>query len=387
MAIRGLTDRRGSDRSILGRIEITVFKGARKVNIQNRKKAGESLGDKYRIVCTNPRLLKILKAAYGKPDQNGDILTDTLNVIFPFDEGDRTFNTSMVAYSHSGLDVVCDRHTITQESVQVKDGKGNIFRPIKPCSKPCPVADQPMGFECPKGCKPTGVLYFYLRELLEVDLMVPCKLTVNSYNDITYLSSRLEALKEEIGSITNSPFPCFRTRHKVPFTLTRSQITIKRPVVGTKEEGYKRTGKNANGTTWAVEVNPDHEFMILLQAWRMAEEMRNRQIQLPQRAITGLLGGDPAAVSYIDVDIVPTQEQPSPISLMPSPINTEERRELFTIFLNENEWTKEAFQAMLNDEYGYTKTTEIMSHQIEDIKANAKDHKLRDRYIDMTVAF
>lgn len=379
MAIKGLTDKRESDRSILGRIEITIFKGARKVSTRDRRKAGESLGEKYRIVCSNPRLLKILRSTYGEPDANGDILTNTLNVIFPFDEADRTFNTSMVAYSHSGLDVVCDRHTITQESVQVKDGEGNIFRPIKPCSKPCPIADQPMGFQCPKGCKPTGVLYFYLKELLEIDLMTPCKMTVHSYNDITYISSRLEALKEEVGSITNSPFPCFRTRHKVPFTLTRSQITIKRPVVGSKEEKYRRTGKNANGTAWAVEINPDHEFMNLLQAWRMAEEMRNRQIQLPQRAIAGLLGGNAQAVQYIDVDVIPNNQSTETHLLMPPTIDSEQWVEIVKHFTSSG-WNTTGLRELLNNQYGYTRGSEILTTQVSEIKAIATNPEFKQQY-------
>ncbi|MEL6166229.1 MAG: hypothetical protein AAFR37_21615, partial [Cyanobacteria bacterium J06628_3] len=187
---------------------------------------------------------------------------------------------------------------------------------------------------------------------------------------------------------TSAAFPCVHTMHKVPFVMTKTQIDIKRPVVTSKQEGYKRTGKKANGSTWAVTINPDPEYIQLLQAWKLAEEMRSRQIPLPSKTYAGLLGGDPTAVNYIDIEVVPNStEQESVLSLMPSPISNEERRELFKIFLEVNKWTKQAFQAMLNEEYGYSKTSEIMSTQLNDLKQDAQDHQLRDRYIDLTVAF
>lgn len=298
--IKGLTDQH-LDQNILGRIEITVFKGDRK----SERTAGKSLETQYRIVTNNPRFKKLLRV-YGKPDSNGDILTDEIRVIFPFDEPERTFATAMKSYSASGLEVVCDREIISQKMVQETDAKGNVFRPIRQCSEPCPVADQPIGFQCPNRCQPTGELYFYIRELFEVGLMVPAKMTVHAYSDITYVSTQLERMRYELGSITNSPFPCYVTQHKVPFTLTRSEVQIKRPVVAGKQEGYKRTGKKAPGTAWAVEISPDENYLNLLQAWKQAQEMQRMQISLPQSAIAGLLNCDPTAI--IDVQVV--EEKP-----------------------------------------------------------------------------
>lgn len=380
MAIVGLTNKEEwSDRDILGRIEISVFKGARKSD----RGAGKSLDERYRIVTNNQRLKKLLSSLYGAPDANGDILTDTINVVFPFDEPERTFETAMKAYSGSGLQVVCDRSIISQEAVEERDRRGNIFMPVKPCNKPCPVAGQPMGFKCSKGCSPTGMLYFYIRELFECSLMSPCKMTLRAYSDITYISSRLEALQSEIGSITNSPFPCFRTRHKVPFTLTRSEIEIKRPVVSSKQDGYKRTGKKADGKTWAVEINPDPDYMNLLQAWKLAEEMKAREISLPSTAIAGLLGGNAEAIECIDVDVIPPQSH----TLMPSTITDKERKELFRVFVNQNQWTTEAVKCLLIEKYSYTSTTEIMSTQYQQLLNDAVNYELRDRLIEHTTEF
>lgn len=370
MVIKGLTDRiERSDRSVLGRIEIAVFKGDRK----SQNSAGKTLEQNYRIVTSNLRIRKLLAAAYAQPNANGDIITDQINIYLPFDEPDRTFVTSMKAFSLSGPEVVCDRETISYECVPTKDEKGNVHRPIVPCNKPCPVVGQPISVACPRGCKPQGEFFFYIRELFDADFLVPCRMTVRGYSDIDYIGLRLEQLQQEIGSITNSPFPSFPTRHKVPFVLTRASVAIKRPLMDTVTDNgkkeYIRTGKKTNGETWAVEINPHPDYMELHRAWRLADEMRRLQLVLPQKAIAGLLQGNPDAINCIDVEVVSTPAlPPSP----PKTISREQQKLLFDLF-RDNNWEMTWLKTLLQEKYGYTASNEILESQLQELEAIACD--------------
>jgi hypothetical protein len=381
MAIKGLTDKSDrNDRSILGRIEIKVFKGDRMTGSkgQSNTRAGVTLQKDYRITTANTRLRKLLEAAYGKANEQGDILTDVLNVYFPFEESDRTFATSMKSFSASGLEIVCDRETISKEVQQMKDDKGNIHRPIIECSKPCFVAGQPVSVQCPKGCKAGGEFYFYIRELFDADIMTPCLMTVHGYSDIDYIGNRLETLQAEIGSITNSPFPSFQTRHKIPFTLTRAKIGIKRPVVSGRDDGYKRTGKKADGETWAVEINPDTRYMELLRAWRLADELKRMNIALPSKALAGLLQGDAAAIQYIDVDVVESVAVKAlPVAIQERQITSEEWAIAKHLF-EENNWTKNATIRLLQECFAVEKASLLTIEQLRRLEAIAVDPDERE---------
>ena len=205
MAIVGLTDNR-NDYRMLGRIEISVFKGDRKP--ATGYGFGKDLNQKLRIATSNQVAATTLKQSrkYGHPNENGDFLADSINIYLPFDEVERTFSTNMKAYSASGLEIVCNRYTISKECIPTKDAKGNVFRPIVDVSKECPMRGRGIGEECPNKCVKEGKLYFYIQELMAVDMMYPVCLTTHSYEDLTYLTDTLTQFKEMIGSITDSPF-------------------------------------------------------------------------------------------------------------------------------------------------------------------------------------
>lgn len=301
MPIKGLTDQ-PKEFNPLGRIEVSVFKGARK----GEKKAGADLNHLLRISTTNEVARTILKA-YGEPDRNGDILTPAIALYLPFDEVERTFKTSMKAHTTSGLELVCDRHTISKKCIPQKDAKGNIWRPLVDVEEPCPMRDKGFVGDCPKGCVKEGQLDFYIRELLDHDLMWAGRITVHGFADITYLSTKLEEIKQILGSLTTSPFPAHQYRHKIPFILSRVQVPIKRPLVdevkveGSYKKEYIRTGKKTNGTTWALSLQVDPHWMQLYRRWQFLEEMAHRQLPVSSNAVVGLLTGD---VTVIDAEIV-----------------------------------------------------------------------------------
>lgn len=302
MPIRGLTAREQSDDiSSLGRVEISVFKGKRKGN-----SIGTDLGQYLRIATNNRMAQLMLKqsGSYGTPDENGDFITDRLNIYLAYDDPEKTFQTNMKAYDASGLKVVCDRHTICKKRVETSDTKGNIFRPIKDVSEQCPLRNSDsLAEKCPNDCNKEGNFYFYIKELLDKDMMLPCVLTTHSFQDLTYLTDTLFMWKETIGSIELSPFPAMQYRHHIPFVLTRTEVKIKRPVVS----GGLRTGKKADGKHFALSLQVDPIFMELHRKWRMMQELESRNMVVSSATVMGLLSGN--AETIIDVESV-VIEQP-----------------------------------------------------------------------------
>lgn len=302
MPIKGLTDQRKEFNS-LGRIEISVFKGDRK----SEKSAGADLKSRLRITTTNTIARSILRC-YGDPDSNGDILTEAIALYLPFDEVDRTFNCSMKAHTASGLEMICDRHTISKKCIPQKDAKGNTWRPLVDVEEVCPMRDKGFTGECPNKCAKEGQFYFYIKELLDRDMMLPARITVHGFEDITYLNTKLEEYRELIGSLTRSPFPAHQYRHKIPFILSRTQVKIKRPIVD-KENNYVRTGKKTDGTTWALTLQIDPTWMELHRRWQLMEEFKNRQLPISQNVVMGLLKGD---ITTIDAEFT---EVSKPVAL------------------------------------------------------------------------
>ncbi|MBH8566757.1 hypothetical protein I8748_32175 [Nostoc sp. CENA67] len=300
MPIRGLTDQR-KEFNCLGRIEISVFKGGRK----GEKTAGKDLANKLRITTTNNVAKTILKR-YSEPDNNGDFYTEALNIYLPFDEVEKTFNCSMKAHTTSGLELVCDRHTITKRCIPTKDGKGNVWRPLVDVEEVCPMRDKGFTGDCPNRCVKEGQFYFYIRELLDRDMMLPARITVHGFEDLTYLNTKLEEYKELIGSLTRSPFPAHQYRHKIPFILSRTQVKIKQPITD-KDNNYVRTGKKTDRIIWALTLQIDPTWMELYRCWQLMEELKFRQLPVSQNAVLGLLKGD---TSIIDAEIVEVSQEP-----------------------------------------------------------------------------
>lgn len=296
MGIFGLTDRRPENS--LGRIEVSAFKGGRKqVN-----RFGKDLNQQLRLTTANNVASLVLKQSnsYGVPDVNGDFVTEQINIYLPYDEIDKTFVTSMKSYEASGLKIVCDRHTISKKCVITEDSKGNKYRPIIDVADPCPMRGCEIFEQCPEGCQKEGKLYFYVRELLDKSMMIAGCLTTHSYEDLVNIPEQLERIKLEFGSLTSSPsFPlASHWSNKIPFILTRTEIKIKRPVISNN----LRTGKKADGTTWALSIQIDPQYMEMLRKWQRIQEMESRHIPISAATYAGLLSGDSSTV--IDVEVI-----------------------------------------------------------------------------------
>ncbi|MBN3948386.1 MAG: hypothetical protein HWQ38_18805 [Nostoc sp. NMS7] len=310
MAIAGLTNKDQTFNS-LGRVEVKVFKGTRKQIGTTREGKeyegyGNDLGSKLRITSDNRLIRTILNSSYGPPDANGDFLTEELRVYFPFDEVERTFATSMSAYKGSGLEIQCDRTNILKKCVMLQDSKGQ-YRQIVDCNAPCPMQGKPLSMKCDRGCNAEGQLFFYVKELLDKDLMIAGRIALHSLEDVSYVDAKLREFKEMLGTITNSPFPCWWYRHKVPFILSRTQVKIKTPVV----ENKMRTGKRADKVVWAIALQVDPEYMELRRAWMELEERSRRQLPVSQSVVKGLLRGDTSVIEDIDAIDVEVVEVPA----------------------------------------------------------------------------
>ncbi|MEH2138606.1 hypothetical protein [Nostoc sp.] len=313
MAIAGLTNKQ--EFNSLGRVEVKVFKGTRKqVKVTKDNKEyegyGEDLGSKLRITTENKTVQSVLKTAYGAPDNNGDFFTESLRIYLPFDEVEQTFATSMSAYKGSGLEVKCNRVNILQKCEMLTDSKGQ-YRNIVDCENtPCPMRDKSLSMKCQYGCNAEGNLVFYVKELLDRDLMIAGRISLHSLEDVSYVDGKLREFIEELGTITNSPFPCFQYRHKVPFILSRTQVKIKSPLM---DKGL-RTGKKADRPFWAISLQVDPAYMELRRAWLELEERTRRQLPVSESVIRGLLRGDASVINYvddaIDVEVVETKILP-----------------------------------------------------------------------------
>lgn len=327
MAIKGL-----SNNNNLGRYEIKVFKGTRKIEKIDKSKKKPDGSDytyeiqgedynaqKLRIATTNEYARSLLKC-YGNPDKNGDIIATSIKIYLPFDEIEKCFETSLQKQTASGLELICDRDSITHEMVTEKDCKGNVCRQLKEVDakkpRPCPVAGKHLGYECPNGCKARGTLSFYIREIYDTGNQIPCRLITSSKEDLYYFgdnfSGALASIRNQIGSICLSPFPVAKFKHHIPFILTRTEVPVRRPqmdeVEGSSKKTYVKNGKKVNSTTWALSIQVDPEYMALFEMWRQMEEMRRFQLPVSSQAIAGLLRGDTSTV--IDVEVVETRQLP-----------------------------------------------------------------------------
>ncbi|WP_127011385.1 hypothetical protein [Chlorogloeopsis fritschii] len=270
--------------------------------------AGKDLGSRLRITTPNQAIKTILSRHYGQPDANSDFLAEKINIYLAYDEVDRTFPTAMKAHEHSGFLLECDRHTIYRKCVPTKDEHGNVWRPIREVNEPCPMRDKDFMGQCPNGCQKQGELLFYLKEVLDADMMVPARLTTHSYEDLTYVTSKLEEISNLTGGkLTSSPFPCYQYHHHIPMILTRTEVKTKRPQL----ENGMRTGKKADHKVWALSLDFDPNWVALYRQWQMLQEMTLRGLKPPQSAIAGLLRGEVGTIIDVESNTVEPLSLPS----------------------------------------------------------------------------
>lgn len=304
--IHGLTqqEKQGS----VGRVLIQVWKGARK----QPKMAGKDLNQKFRISTQDRTAALFLRKIFGEPDENGDFYSEQLNIYLAYDDVERTFYAAMKSFSKTEIEgkevtnLECDRRYIIRRCETYKDEKGNSYSRNNTDHIPCPMEGKSLAQGCQHGCSGQARFVFYVKEMFDNDLIYPCSLTTSAKeSDIIELSQKLASYQQEIGSLTESPFPCPNTRHHIPFILTRTLVNIRRPVMEKEGKGYLRTSKKAKGTTYALQLIINPAWMQSLRQWEVIKSMENYQIAPSRSAIAGLLG---AGQELLQGEVVETSD-------------------------------------------------------------------------------
>ena len=291
--IFGLTD----DDTIaqtLPRVDFILFKGQKKQEKTTKEGKkyqvfGRDLQDKFRLETKDTYLSKLILK------KNQTIYIEQLTILLASEEIERSFSTAMTLYDASGLLQKCDRQTIYAKTDYYTDPFGHKRRQLKSCNQPCPVKDT--NSECPYKCKQEGVLLFYIPELLDAGLNKLGKLTLHSFTDIIGISQQLQKIKSQFGSISRSPFPSPNTFNKIPLLLYRNEVKIKRPII---KDGL-RTGKKAEGTTWAVQLAIHPNFVKQWQSYQIAKELHQCG-HVPPPALLSQVYGVPAGEI---IDVIP----------------------------------------------------------------------------------
>lgn len=313
---------------LLGYADIKCYKGSKKTGTGENTRPGTDLKDKIRVVTSHRRAIGILKQLWGKPNGAGAAINndpfaaennlpskpqcewhrDELQIYLALEDPDLTFETAMKAFNATGVQHVCDRRTIHKESVEITTHKGKR-QVLKSCDKPCALAESdPDDWDCPLGCKPDGILHFYLRECLDNDAMIHSQFETKAWGDVPKLIKKIRAIKKEFGSITESPVPCHWTRHKIPLIISRVMRNRKRPATELKPENewkgrsreYRYTGKKGDADFYDLDIEVDPVWQDWYRKQKLLEELRSRGLNPSQKIVVGLLSGDPT----IDVQAI-----------------------------------------------------------------------------------
>lgn len=278
MAIKNLTDI--SSQSYYPRllVGIRVYKGDKKPE----KGIGKDLEDKFRIECKNETINNIIKKHYGSMQPK------SINVYLPYPDIDRCFPSTMESYNASGVEFRCDGDRIYEETTQVEQN-GHIYRQKNEVDKPC-LADGLIN-RCPK-CQKTGRLVFCIKEVFDSGFVNQSgMLTVHSFTDLTALTAQLSRHLQLMSSLCASPFPSPLTNGFIPFVLSRTQVDIKRPVLD-KANGYKRSGKYADGVAYAVSLDIDPEWLSAWMKWQQVEQIQALGMTVNPLALKGFWSED-----------------------------------------------------------------------------------------------
>lgn len=402
MAIKGLTDKK--DKPFANLFCGKIHKGA--PADKTNKKPGSDLGEKFRVEPANNTVRSNLMKAYpdARQDVNGDIILERLEIMFAYEDKEKTFDAWMKHWSTSALLRQCDRHTILFESELKEDIYGNPRHVQVPCDKPCPVRDEPIGVQCPLGCNQEANIAFYVRSprirRLGIDFPKPFQMTVTGYNDLDIISSffdetleRFESLKiHNLVDYFGNKVPIGEWGINLPFILSRSQKGINRPILHKKGQGQdytiagtvypRRTGKKTPGTAWVCFFEPDPNWLLAYEAERdrmeterrvrqqlaFVAEMRSQGLQLGAKSLGLLTGG------AIDVEVI----EPSTPPLPESTIAKEEWNPVYKAFI-ENGWTMEGVFNYLAD-LGYLKPSQIPVSRLGAIAAVAIDKTQMQHY-------
>lgn len=355
--IKGINDRDSLDRS-QPRVDFRLYKGEKK---PQKNRFGKDLNDRFRLESKDEYLKKILLNNYQCELRNGSLYLSELTVLPAFEDIERSFACSMQSFDASGLWQQCDREFIYLRFEAYQDHFGHTRKKMIQVKEPCPVAGTLE--DCPHQCSKSGNFYFYIPELLEVGLNRLGCLSVHSYSDLIGIAQKLRNYEERFGSIKTPPFASPQTFNLIPYRLSRTEIKIKRPVtkerLGENEKKeHIRTGKKADGTTWAIELE-------ILPAW-LAQWQNYQRLNELQR-----LGFSPSPVLLEQVyDVSPSQllqAAPPLKTIVSTPKINEEQATELKERLKASSWTPQTFLSVLTN-MGRDRVSDLTVAEFEQIK-------------------
>ncbi|MEG3878971.1 hypothetical protein QT972_16575 [Microcoleus sp. herbarium7] len=275
MPIHGKTDLETLDFRV-PQTPIKVYKG----DVKGGNTPGKNLKTKLRIHIETHWLRDQVQATI-------DELREEIPIYLAHSHPDQTFPNYNKEFSLSGLETVCDGINILQRSVAIEGTKG-LYRKLIDVQDalPCAKGDSP---ECPKGCKGTGTLYFYLQELQQTMPHQMASLTTVHSTEVPTIAKLLLNYWREFGSLTASPFPSPSTYGRIPFVLRRLEGKGKKP---TFDGNKMRTGKFRDDPDWPVTLTVDpiwYERFLLYQQWL---EAKKHNLQLPSQVLQQLGFGE-----------------------------------------------------------------------------------------------
>lgn len=410
---------------LLGRADIKCYKGERKTGTGENTRPGKDLKQNIRVVTSHKRVVPIFDELYPRKSQGsndpfndnekpqGDWLLEEINLYLALDDVDLTFETAMKPFDGTGVQLVCDRRRIYKEAQIIQTHKGQR-RVLKNCDRPCALFDHDDDdWDCPLGCKPTGVLHFYFRECLDADIMVHSIFETKAFGDVPHIVKRLRNIKKELGSLTQSPYPCPWTRHKIPFILSRVAVNRKRPATELKPENqwkklgkkeYIFTGKKGDAEFYDLDLQVDPVWMDWFNKRQMLEEMLLRGLAPSKDVEAGLLAGDVTidvraiASSAIELPALPpaisevVQEEPEPVTTFASTVPKSQRKATddqitqLEQALIHNNWSEDAIRLLLEDFQLQENPSEMNQEQWMQICAIASNPQSAREYNDAALA-
>lgn len=282
MPIHGHTDLKALDLRV-PQTPIKVYKG----EVKGAKAPGKNLKTFFRVHIATHWLR-------GQVQATIDGLREEIPIYLAHELPEHTFPNYNKEFSLSGLETVCDGLNILQRSITVEGAKG-LYRKLidVPDPLPCAKGDNP---ECPKGCKGTGTLYFYLQELQERMPHQMASLTTVHSTEVPTIAKLLLNYWREFGSLTMSPFPSPATYGRIPFVLRRLEGKGKKPIF----DNGKRTGKFRDDADWPITLTVDpiwYENFLLYQQYLEAQKLN---LQLPPQVLQQLGFGEQAVLKSAD---------------------------------------------------------------------------------------
>ena len=263
MPINGINDPQTLTR-IQPRVDFRLYKGAKK----EKNRFGKDLHNLFRLETKNEQIKRLLPQNYPIKNTVDAFLLEWITILPAYNSIDRAFDCAMELHNASGLIHKCDRSSIYLQMQEYQDPFGHKRKRAISSNKPCPVAGTLE--DCPHKCSKTGNLYFYVPELLEAGLNRLGCLSVHSYSDLVGITQKLQAYEQQFGSIKTPPFASPQTFNLIPYKLSRTKIKIKRPILN----NGKRTGKKAEGTTWAVQLEILPSWLVQWQNYQRLSEIQ-----------------------------------------------------------------------------------------------------------------